>query len=534
MRQLLTVSLVASTLLINAQQVDWLASWPMAFGANPAMTDQVLASAPGHLVGMRQATGTFIYGSTVYGEALLERLDPANGEAMWSCSLFDTVNVESAVVSPDGMAYFAGRFMGNLGLCDGSIIGSIPGQPTWTENLFLIAVDLNTGLIDWTRNLSFVHDQAVSISSLALDPQGRLWYALAEWGVGKAVRVDADGNDMETRIVDGVRTLGTISFDPWGGLYMSGSVDDAGFAFGGQAFQGYGSSGYNMFVLRYRPDGTAGFAQFAEDVTFQDPTVVVTSDGHAYLAGDLLTEATDWGGITFNGPNWVNDVFLTKLDSTGQFLWGAESAPDGGPITGDMYRAKGPCIAVDANDQVYLMGTLRGQVDWGNGVVSNGLTVGAQTLSVVAFASDGTPQWAATSTPGGMFNQAQTLTAMAEEGALHFAGHITSQFTFGAHTTNTGGTQAAMVGRMGGLSTGVRERDAAQALALWPVPAGDVAYLELEGKVAQPAELLNGAGQRVADLTLNPGRNTIELGGLPGGLYLLRTGEGEAVRVVKE
>jgi hypothetical protein len=33
---------------------------------------------------------------------------------------------------------------------------------------------------------------------------------------------------------------------------------------------------------------------------------------------------------------------------------------------------------------------------------------------------------------------------------------------------------------------------------------------------------------------LVPGTNTIDLSALPAGLYILRTGEGEAVRVVKE
>ncbi|MBP7408745.1 MAG: T9SS type A sorting domain-containing protein [Flavobacteriales bacterium] len=529
------LALAASLItLIHAQQVDWLTSAPVAYTMNPGMPDQVLTSAPGYLVGERQMSGVFNYGNSLYGAAVLEMLDPTTGVQNWSCQLFDSVKVGSAAVSADGMAYFAGSFMGQLVLCDGSILGGQQGAPVWNENLFLIAVDLNTGLLAWTRNLSLTYDQESMNTSLAIDPEGNLWYTIEEWGVGRVVRVDANGDDLETRIIDGVRVFGTISFDPWGGLYASGSADNSGFAFGGQGYQNYGTTGYSMFVLRFRPDGTAGFAEFADDVTFHNPTVVATSDGHAYLAGDMLMEGTNWGGIPFNGPDWVYAMFLTELDSTGQFLWGIESDPAGGTITGDIYRAKGPCIAVDGSNNVYLMGTLRGTVDWGNGVVSNGLTIGAQTMTIVAFTPNGTPQWAATSMPGGMFNESRTLTAMAEPNVVHFAGHLTADFTFPPINTNIGGAQAAMVGRLDGLSTGVREVLSSGGLSTWPNPTTTALNIDVQGTTVLIGELLNGAGQRVRMITLRPGHNTIDVGGLPSGIYLLRAGDGRSLRVVKE
>ena len=531
----ITLSLfLASSLVAFSQQVDWLTSAPMAYTMNPSTPDQVLTSAPGYLVGERQMSGVFNYGSSLYGSAVIEMIDPATGAQTWSCQLFDSVKVGSSVVSADGMAYFAGSFMGSLNLCDGSILGGVPGGGPFNENLFLIAVDLNTGLLLWTRNLSLTYDQGSMNTSLAIDSEGNLWYTIEEWGVGRVVRADASGNDVETRIIDGVRIFGTISFDPWGGLYVSGSADNAGFAFGGANYQNYGTTGYSMFVLRYRPDGTAGFAEFADDITFHDPTVVATNDGHAYLAGDMLMEGTNWGGIPFNGPDWVYAVFLTELDSTGQFLWGVESDPAGGTISGDMFRAKGPCIAVDASNNVYLMGTLRGVIDWGNGVVSDGLTIGAETVTIVAFAPDGTPQWAATSQPFSAFSEARTITALAQENTVHFAGHINSQFTFTSESTNIGGAQAAMVGKLDGLSTGVHEVLASRDLSAWPNPAMDVLNIDLAGNTMLPGTLLNSAGQRVRTITLRPGRNVIDVHVLAKGLYLLRMADGRAVRVVKE
>lgn len=534
MRILSLFLFVASIQAVSAQQVDWLTAGTVDYSLNPEMPDQVLASAPGHLVAMRQTTIPFIHGQKGYGQAILEELDPANGEQGWVCMLFDSVNVTSAAVGTNGKAYFAGSFMGDLGLCDGSILGGVPGQSPFFENHFIVAVDLNSGFIEWMRNVSLAHDQATGIASMAIDPNGDLWYAFSEWGIAKVVRVNATGNDVEERIIDGARVIGTISFDQVGGLYVSGSCDNGGFAFGGSSYQNTGTTGYSMFVLRYRADGSAGFVEFADDVTFHDPTVVATSDGHAYLAGALLLEGTSWGGIQFNGPDWVYATFIAKLDSTGQFLWGVESDQAGGPIVGDLQRSKGPCVAVDANDAPYLFGNLRGQVDWGNGVVSDGITLGARSMTVVSFAPDGTPQWEATSFPSGIFNTAQTITALAEGDAIHFAGHIQGEFRFPPLMVGDNLTQSAMVGRVGGIPTAVQDRTSAEGLFVWPNPARERLYVEVASSRNVGGVLVNSAGQWVRSFILVPGHNAIDVSAQVPGLYLLRLADGRALRVVVE
>lgn len=531
MRLLLTLSLLGPAALVNGQQCDWLISAPITYTSNPSMANEVLASAPGMLISARQNSGVFVYGQNLYGEAVIERRDHVSGEQLWWCPLFDSVNVQSAVVSADGLAYFAGRFMGELAICDGSVLAGVPGEHPWNENSFLIAVDLNEGAFLWTRNLSLEHTESSGVPSLAIDPNGDLWYTTMEWGVGKVVRVNEQGADVETRVIDGVRFQGSISFDPWGGLYVSGAASDEGFAFGGQSYQDYNTSGYTMFVLRYRPDGTAGFVQFGTDITFQDPMVVATSDGHAYLAGSLM-DSTQWGDITFDGPPWGMSVFLTKLDSTGHFIWGVNSAQPDGPIVGDMDRAKGSCIAVDAADNVYLHGTVRGVVDWGDAVVSGSGEPTARSLSVVAFDPDGTPRWAANSAPMVTgFAEARAVTAQADA-SVHFAGHIRDAFTFAPYSTNDNGTQAAMFGRLNGLTTSIASSEMRVDLDLAPNPVTDRFTVQWPADGTN-AELLNGMGQRVRMVRLNTGSNTVDVEDLAAGPYVLRTALGTA-RVVKQ
>jgi hypothetical protein len=182
---------------------------------------------------------------------------------------------------------------------------------------------------------------------------------------------------------------------------------------------------------------------------------------------------------------------------------------------------------------VYFTGAIRGVVDWGQGVLSEGV-IPDRSITVVAFNADGTPQWAGTSAPSPWFATAQSIAATAEPGAIHFIGHAASEFTFDGHVVGADMAQTAVVGRIDGITTSITPQPGMVGMQAWPNPATDVLHVEVEATAVQPAELLNSAGQLVRSLPLQPGRNSIAIGDLPSGLYLLRTAEGEAVRVVKE
>ncbi len=509
-------------------------SSPVDYAMNPGMPRHTLASAPGRLVTARMTDVHLVYGVTPYGSVTLDALDPATGGTFLSCPLLDSVYVGAAVVDPAGIAYISGRFMGDvLASCDGAQLAGV-GVALFTENHFLLAWDLTTGAPLWMRNLSTTYPQCENVSSLALDPEGHLWYIMQNFLDGRLVRVDDAGNDVEVREISGIRRFGTVSFDPWGGAYVSGSCENGTLTFGGQGFPVESDEGYNMFVLRYKPDGTAGFAEFAADATFQDPTVVATGDGHAYLAGVLTQPEASWGGLPFTGSNWGSDLFLVKMDSTGQFLWGLESTPMTGVITGDMERAAGPCIAVDADDNVYLMGTIRGVVDWGNGVVSDGQIISQRSLTVVAFDPSGIPQWEVTSEPSTWYVSAQTATVMAGPGSVHFIVHTADAFTLDTFTMGAEDEQSVVLGRISVVTTGLDAEVGPMGVESWPNPASDVLFVEWPGSTVISGGLLNAAGQQVKRITLAPGRNVVELGDLPGGLYLVRLANGSTARVVVE
>lgn len=520
-----------SALGATAQQPDWLVSWPVGYELNPGMPAHVLASSPnGHLMSARLQTGSFSYGQDIFGEYIIERMDAGTGQALWACTLGDSMTVESGAVDADGNVYAAGRFMGDLSLCDGSILG-VSSSGFLDNDVFLIKFAPD-GQVLWSRNISTVAPMAGSIPVMAIDPDGNAWYGTTDYFLARFARVDENGNDLETRTIDGGKTLGGLAFDPSGAMYVSGGCDQNAFAFGGLNPTLPTDDFYLMFLARFRPDGSGHWAHFAHDITFQRPDIAVDPSGNVAITGGLF-DSTSWGGFHVNGPDWGTASFVAKADSTGEFLWVLETDTAGGPIEGDLAQAARRSIATDAAGRIYLTGTLRGEINWGGGVVSDGLTIGQRTQTVVAFAPDGSPLWAGSTVPISGFTNAMGLTCL-DDGTVYFSAHVIGTYEFLPHTINEGGQQAYVIGRISDPASGLGTVDREMNGHAWPVPTDGNVSLFNPGPGMIQARLLAADGRQVSTLTLAPGTNTIDIRHMAAGLYHMIGTNGERWRLVKE
>lgn len=491
---------------------------------------------PGHLIkasrnglvsAARQFGDGMSFGQDVFNSVMVERIDPATGLPQGGCPMTDSVLVESMAVGDDGITYVAGRFMGVIQFCDGSALGGSPGF--LDTDLFIAAFGEDNFHPLWSRNLSLSYPDAQRVPAMEIDVTGNVWYGLEEFGTLRLISIDAQGNDVDERTINGTRTLGGFSFDPSNNLFVSGSTgnSEGPLTFGGQSVPVPES--YMMFVLHFDVNGTGDWARLAHDVTFSSPDVVAGGYGEAFVSG-LVMDSLSWGGVHFHGPNWSFDVFLARVDASGEFDWGVESAPAEGPIIGDMMRSKGPSLASDANGNVYLTGTVRGQVDWGNGVVSDALTLGARGQTVVAFANNGAPLWAKTSLPGSL--NAQNVSCD-EAGNVFFSGHTVGPYTFTPTTVNEGGMQAFADGRIDASSTAMDGPQENAGITVWPVPAS-TSLTVINAHQRSGCRLVSSTGSTVVRTALPHGTSTIDVSALATGIYSLRFDDGRTIRVVKE
>ena len=359
--------------LLAAQQVQWLSVAPNDWVQNPSTPVDVLcARDPEHVYSGRLEAISYIYNSSMGANTLSRQ--GSDGATIWAMSLGDTVQLESIVSDAEGNVVLGGRYFQRLLVDDVAMLTVPPGH--LSEGSFLIAVDENGELL-WQQDVSGDALDAVSVSSLAVDPQGRVWAALSTFNGAEIVRLAADGSQVEDRTLADSKTIGSMSFDPWGGLYVAGAATSGTFDVNGSSFTV--PYDYAFFVARMNASGGEPWIRLAEDITFQKPRVQADGTGHAYLIGSYFEPLT-WGSIPFPDPPWSTGFFLARLDSLGDFDLAVH--PPDAPGSGQFILARGNSLAVDPSSNAYVLGTVGGALDWGSGFITGSGTITDNTVAV--------------------------------------------------------------------------------------------------------------------------------------------------------
>jgi hypothetical protein len=191
------------------------------------------------------------------------------------------------------------------------------------------------------------------------DPNGVYQWSkrLGACGVDFAydIIVDASGNVLVTGSV-----IGTVNFG--GGPTAGGYLDD-------------------VFVAKYDPDGSHLWsARFANPGNEYAYGVAVDVSGATFLTGTFNGTA-DFGGGPFVTAG-KRDIFLAKYDAGGAHEWSHRF----GSTLEDWSRG----VAVDAAGSVYVVGTFRGSVDFGGGILTS---AGLADVFLAKYDSHGVHQW---------------------------------------------------------------------------------------------------------------------------------------------
>ncbi|MBA3683048.1 MAG: SBBP repeat-containing protein [Bacteroidetes bacterium] len=164
---------------------------------------------------------------------------------------------------------------------------------------------------------------------------------------GSSITVDVSGNIYITG-----EFSGTADFDPNAGTYTLTSL-----------------GGSDIFILKLDPGGNFLWAKQMDGVLDEYGTTISID-----AAGNIYTKGTFQGTVDFDpgvgtytlAADGSDDVFISKLNSFGNFVWAAQ-------LGGNSYYS-GISIAVDALGNVYTTGSFYGIADFDPGPAVFNLT----------------------------------------------------------------------------------------------------------------------------------------------------------------
>ncbi|MES2139700.1 MAG: SBBP repeat-containing protein [Bacteroidota bacterium] len=161
-----------------------------------------------------------------------------------------------------------------------------------------------------------------------------------------------------------------ISSDGSGNAYVTGYFTGTA-NFSGTSVSSNG--GTDIFLAKYNPSGTLLWVKkFGGSATDVGNAIKVNSSGSIFLTGGFRN-TTLFGSISLRTPNGNSDVFIARLDSSGNVIW----AKKAGGTNNDTGRG----IAIDGSSNCFITGNCGQSATFGS------TTINGADITEIYFAS---------------------------------------------------------------------------------------------------------------------------------------------------
>lgn len=220
--------------------------------------------------------------------------------------------------------------------------------------------------------------------------------------------------------------------DAAGNSYVVGSYYSPTIRFDSATLTNAGANGFDIFLVKYLPNGSVAWARtFGGTGNDEGYGIALDAQGHIYICGYFDSPSFTIGPATFSN-NGGEDLFLAKLDPSGQVIWAQNAGGAGNDVCLAICTdAKGrPCIAGNFNSPLLSMGSV---------TLSNSTS---QTQPIVAkYDTSGTFLWAKTATGSGGSNGNYAATICSDTASNIYAagGFSFSTIQFGSQILNNSG-----------------------------------------------------------------------------------------------
>jgi hypothetical protein len=341
-------------------------------------------------------------------DAFVSKLD-SSGNFLWAIRLGNSGGdvAKSISVDESGNVLIAGDFSGTVDFDPGAGTANLTsfGQ----GDIFIAKFDTNGNFI-WAKSMGgssadsgiFVAVDRLGNSAITgifsgsvdFDPglETTTLTSAGDWDIYVS-KFDSNGNFLWSKRRGGTgRDIGDgIGFDSAGNLYSSGIFSGAVDFDPGLETSTLTSSGSNdVFISKFDTSGNYLWAKkFGGSSSDGSTPISVDSSGNIYLSGDFsgTVDFDPTDGVLNLTAAGTKDNFISKVDSSGNYLWTKRIGSSGAEATGAR-------TAIDSSGNVFYTGDFTGTVDFDPGVDTSTLTSsGLNDIFISKIDSSGNFLW---------------------------------------------------------------------------------------------------------------------------------------------
>lgn len=337
----------------------------------------------------------------------------------------------SVAVDAKGNRFITGYFSGTAAFGGDTLTSS------GDDDIFISKLDPN-GTFLWTKKAG---GSASDIAQrITVDHKGNCYvtgrfYATATFGDTKLTasnksnificKLDSSGNFVWTKKAggEGEDAGRSIAADSLGNIYVTGFFSQKAM-FDTIAMPAIPSS-YAMFVCKLNGFGDYVWVRLAYG---ESSGIALAMDkvGNTYVTGEF-SKTTVIGNRTLVSQSGI-DVFITKLDANGNFIWTKEA--------GGVGNNAGTGIAIDSSGNCFVTGFYNGTANFGSFSL---VPSGRNDIFIAKMDANGSFVWVKSA--GGTDDDSGQALAVDARGNAYITGYFVQQAKFGKHTVTGVGNE---------------------------------------------------------------------------------------------
>ena len=377
-----------------------------------------------------------------------------NGKVLWTLTIGTKNNdsLNALAVDPKGNSYIAGRFKSSL------LIGTKKVISSGSHDIYVAKVN-TSGVVQWA--ISAGGAESDNIWGVALDGSANLYLAgafakTATFGTKTVkptttypyemlvAKLDTTGPTWSwvTAFGGGKLRSRQIAVDSWGNIFIAGIFNKAVTIAGTTLTPKNPKYGYDLFWLRLNSAGSPSKAVSAGGTNLDAVTgLAVDSTGNTYMLGHFRGKSI-FGSTTLTATGDY-DVFVTKLDPSGKFIWATRA--------GGSYIDHAGGISLSPKSTVLITGSFKHLATFGGvkllAAKDPAMAIGSiDSFTAELSASSGS--FLNASSAGGPSKDYGSGVAVDSKGTRYVTGRFTGQASFGKAKLTSRGDYDGYVWRL--------------------------------------------------------------------------------------